>query len=195
MELVRRFLSRRTNMSRSKIHCCCIIIQFSGSVVSDSLWPHGLHHPRVPCPSPSPRACSNACPSNLWSHPTISSSVIPFSSRLQSFPASGSFPMSQLFISVAKVLELQLQHQSFQWIFRTNFLQNWLVWSPCSPKDSQESFSIPHPLGAGLAPIRDTGLAWCPPSSYHSWEASVLRHSSFFMVQLSHLLMTTGKKS
>ena len=144
MELVRRFLSRRTNMSRSKIHCCCIIIQFSGSVVSDSLRPHGLHHPRVPCPSPSPRACSNACLSNLWSHPTISSSVIPFSSRLQSFPASGSFPMSQLFISVAKVLELQLQHQSFQWIFRTNFLQNWLVWSPCSPKDSQESFSTPQ---------------------------------------------------
>ena len=73
--------------------------QFSHSVVSDSLWPHGLQHARLPCPSPIPRACSNACPSSQWCHPTISSSVIPFSSCLQSFPASGSFPMSQLFSS------------------------------------------------------------------------------------------------
>ena len=70
----------------------------------------------------TPRACSNSCPSSRWCHPTISSSVIPSSSHLQSFPASGSFPVSQFFVSGAEVLALQLQHQSFQWILRTNFL-------------------------------------------------------------------------
>ena len=75
------------------------VSQFSRSVMFDSLWPHGLQHTRPPCPSPTPRTCSNSCPSSWWSHPTISSSVIPFSSCLQSFPASGSFPMSQLFTS------------------------------------------------------------------------------------------------
>ena len=70
-------------------------VQFSRSVMSDSLWPHGLHHPRIPCPSPTPRACSKSGPSSQWCHPTISSSVVPFSSHLQSFPASGSFPKSQ----------------------------------------------------------------------------------------------------
>ena len=74
-------------------------VQFSRSVVSNSLRPHGLEHTRLPCPSPTPRACSNSYPSNRWCHPTISSSVSPFSSYLLSFPASGSFPMSQLFES------------------------------------------------------------------------------------------------
>ena len=69
---------------------------FSCSVISDSLWPHGLQHTRLPCPSPSPGACSNSCPLSWWCHPTISFSVVPFSC-LQSFPASGSFPMSLLF--------------------------------------------------------------------------------------------------
>ena len=73
--------------------------QFSPSVVSNSLWPHGLQHTRPPCPSPTPRACSNSCPLSQWCHPTISSSTIPFFSCLQSFPASGSFPMSQFFTS------------------------------------------------------------------------------------------------
>ena len=67
--------------------------------MSDSLWPLGLEHVRFPCLSPTPGACSNSCPSSRWCHPTISSSVIPFSSCLQSFPASGSFPMSQFFAS------------------------------------------------------------------------------------------------
>ena len=66
-------------------------------IVSDSLWPHELQHARLPCPSPTPRACSNSCPSSQWCHPTISSSFIPFSSCPQCFPASGSFPMSQFF--------------------------------------------------------------------------------------------------
>ena len=69
----------------------------SHSVVSDSLRPHGLQYARLPCPSPTPGACSNSCPLSRWCHPTISSSVVPFSSYLQSFPASGSFPMSQFF--------------------------------------------------------------------------------------------------
>ena len=72
---------------------------FSCSVLSNSLWPHGLQHPRHLLPSLCPRACSNSCPLSRWCHPTISSSVVPFSSCLQSFPASGSFQMSQLFTS------------------------------------------------------------------------------------------------
>ena len=74
-------------------------LQFSHSVVSDSLWPHEPQHARPPCPSPTPGDCSNSCPLSQWCHLTISSSVIPFSSCLQSFPASGSFPMSQFFAS------------------------------------------------------------------------------------------------
>ena len=74
-------------------------VQFSRSVVSDSLQPHRLQHARPPCPSPTPVAYSNSCPLSRWCHPAISSSVIPFSSRLQSFPASGSFQMSQFFTS------------------------------------------------------------------------------------------------
>ena len=74
-------------------------VQFSHSVVSNSLWPHGLQHARPPCPSPTPRVYSNSCPLSQWGHPTSSSSVIPFSSSPQSFPASGSFQMSQLFAS------------------------------------------------------------------------------------------------
>ena len=74
-------------------------IQFSHSVVSDSLQPQGLQHTRPLCPSPTPRLYSNSCPLSQWCHPTISFSVVPFSSRFQYFPASGSFPMSQFFTS------------------------------------------------------------------------------------------------
>ena len=75
------------------------LVQFSRSVVSDSLWPHEPQDARPPWPSPTPGACSNPCPLSRWCYPTISSSVIPFSSRLQSFPALASFQMSQLFAS------------------------------------------------------------------------------------------------
>ena len=74
-------------------------VQFRCSVVSDSLWPHELQHTRLPCSSPTPGAYTNSCPSSQWCHPTISSSVVPFSSCPQSFPASGSFQMSQFFTS------------------------------------------------------------------------------------------------
>ena len=73
--------------------------QFSCSVMSDSLQPHGLQHARLPCPTTAPGACSNSCPSSRWCHPTISSSLVLFSSCLQSLPASGSFPVSQFFAS------------------------------------------------------------------------------------------------
>ena len=74
-------------------------VQFRCSVMSDSLPPHGLQHARLSCPSPTPGAYSNSCPLSRWCHPTISSSVVPFSSCLQSFPASGSFPVTQFFAS------------------------------------------------------------------------------------------------
>ena len=89
-------------------------VRFSHSVVSDSLQPHGLQHSRTPCPSPTPGVYLNSCPLSRWCHPAISSSVIPFSFRLQSFPASRSSHQ------MVKILELQLQ--SFQWIFRVDFL-------------------------------------------------------------------------
>ena len=117
-------------------------VQFSRSVVSDSLWPHELQHARPPCPSPTPRVYSNSCPSNQWCHPAISSSAIPFSSCPQSLPASGSFPMSQLFTWGSQ--SIGHQHQSVQWTPRTHLLQDGLVGSPCSPRDSQESSPIPQ---------------------------------------------------
>ena len=78
-------------------------VQFSLSVMSSSLWAHGLQHARLPCPSLSPRTCSNSCPLSQWCHPTISSSVVPFSSSPQSFPASGPFPMSWRIASVGQI--------------------------------------------------------------------------------------------
>ena len=91
-----------------------VMVLFSRSVVSDSLWPCGPQHASLPCPSPTPGACSDSCPLSQWCHPTISSSVIPFSSCLQSFPASASFPMSQFFPSGgqsigASVLPMNIQ--------------------------------------------------------------------------------------
>ena len=85
------------NVTDSGLHLWLLSVQFSRSVVSDSLQPHGLQHTRPSCPSPTPGVYSNSCPLSRRCHPTISSSVIPFSSCHQSFPASGSFPMSQLF--------------------------------------------------------------------------------------------------
>ena len=111
-------------------------VQFSHSVVSDSLWSHGLQHARPPCPSPTPGVYSHSCPSSRWCHPSISSSEVPFFSCPQSLPASGSFPMSQLFAwggqstgvsASASVLPLNTQDLS-----------------PCSPRDSQESSPTPQ---------------------------------------------------
>ena len=76
-----------------------MLLLFTRSVMSNSLWPHGLQQARLPSPSPSPGVCSNPCPLHWWCHPTISFSAAPFSSCLRFFPASGSFPMGQLFAS------------------------------------------------------------------------------------------------
>ena len=104
-------------------------VQLKYSVVSNSLWPHGLQKARLPCHSPTPRPCSNSCPLSQWCHPTISSSLIPLFSCLQSFTASGSFPMSQFFASGGQRTGSYLQHQTFQCIFRTDFLYDGLVGS------------------------------------------------------------------
>ena len=117
-------------------------VQFSRSVVSNFWRPLGLQHVRLPYPSPSPRACSNSCPSSRWCHPTISSFVVPFSSCPQSFPASWSFPMSQFFVSggqsigaSASVLPMNIQ----DW-----FPLGWTGLISCSPRDSQESSPTPQ---------------------------------------------------
>ena len=95
-------------------------VQFSCSAMSNSMWPHGLQHARLPCLSPTPGVYSNSCPLSWWCHPAISSSVVLFSSHLQSFPAAGLFIWVSSLHQVAKVLEFKLQYQSFQWIFRTD---------------------------------------------------------------------------
>ena len=102
------------------------LLLFSRSVVFDSLWPHGLQHIKLPFPSPFPRAYSNSCPLSRWCHPTISSSVIPFSFP-QSFPASGSFLMSWLFASGGQSIGASASASVFQRIFRIDFLRmDWL---------------------------------------------------------------------
>jgi len=102
----------------------CILVlhsvQFSLSVMSNSLWPHVLQHARPHCPSSTPGDFSHSCPLSQWCYPTISSSVVPFSSHLQSFQHHSLFKWVSSSHQVAKVLEFQ--HQSFQWIFRTDFL-------------------------------------------------------------------------
>ena len=101
------------------------LVQFSHSVMSNSMRPHDVQQARPPCPSPTPRVYSNSRPLCQWCHPTISPSVIPFSSCLQSFPASGSFQMSQFFASGGQSTGASTSHQSFQWIFRVDFLEDW----------------------------------------------------------------------
>ena len=103
------------------IYICISPVQFSCSVVSDSLWPHRLQHARLPCPSPTPGAYPNSCPLSQWSHPTISSSVFSFSSHLQPFPASGTFQMSQFFASDGQRIGVSASASVFS-MFRTDFL-------------------------------------------------------------------------
>ena len=116
--------------------------QFNCSVVSDSLWPHGLQPAGLPCPSPTPRAYSNSCPSSWWCHTTISSSVIPFSSCLQSLPASWSFQMSQFFTSGGQSIEASISASDFPMNIQDWSPLGWTVGSCCSPRDSQESSPI-----------------------------------------------------
>ena len=138
----------------------CHSVHFGCSVVSDSLQPYGLQHDRLPCPSPTPRACSNSCSSSRWCHPTISSSVVPFSSCLQSFPASGLFQWVIICIRWPKY-----------WSFIFSI-------SPSNEYSGLISFMIDL---FDLLAVQGTP------------KASVLWHSAFFMDQLSHPHMTTGK--
>ena len=134
--------------------------------MSNSLQPHGLWHTRLPCPSPTPGAYSNSCPLSQWCHPTISSSVIPFSSCLQSFPASGSFPMSQFFTSDGQSVGVSASASSIEY--------SRLI-----------SFRIDR-----FDPLAVQGFSSL--LQHHSSKASVLQHSAFFILQLSHPYMTTG---
>ena len=139
-------------------------VQFSSvhSVVSDSLQPHGPQHPRPPCPSPTPRVYSNSCPLSRWCHPTISSSVVPFSSCLQSFPASGSFQMSQFITSGGQSTGVSASGS----VLPMN-IQDWfpLGWSPCSPRDSQESSPTPQ-----FKSINSSAFSFLySPTHIHTW--------------------------
>ena len=137
--------------------------------MSDCLRPHRLQHARLPCPSPTPRACSNSCPSSRWCHPTISSSVVPFSSCLQSSPASGSFPVSQFFTTGGQSIGVSAS-------------------ASVLPKNIQDWF----PLGlTGLISLQSKGLSTV--LQHHSSKASILWCFAFFMVQLSHPHVITGK--
>ena len=138
--------------------------------MSDSLPSHGLQRSRIPCPSPTPRAYSNSCPSLRWCHPTISSSVVPFSSFLQSFPASGSFPMSQFFASGGQSIGVSASAS----VLPMN-IQDWFPFK----MDWLDLLAIQGTLKSLL--------------QYHSSEASILRHSAFLIVQFSHPYMTIWK--
>ena len=151
------------------------MLLFSHSLVSDSLWPHGLQHSRLPCRSPSPRTCSNSCPSSRWCYPTILFSVIPFSSCLQSFPASGSFLMSQLFTSSGQSIGASASASALPMNIQDWFPEYWLVFSI----DWFDLLAVQGTLKSLL--------------QHHSSKASVLQCSAFFMVQLSHSYMTIGK--
>ena len=112
--------------------------------MSDSLRPQGLQYTRPPCPSPSSKSCSNSCPLSQWYHSTISSSVVPFSSCLQSFPELGYFLMNQLFVSSGQSIGASALASVLPKNIQDWFLLGLTVWSPCSPRDSQKSSPRPQ---------------------------------------------------
>ena len=119
-------------------------VQFRCSVMSDSLWSHESQHTRPPCPSPTPGVYPNSCPSSQWCHPNISSPVVPFSSCPQSFPAWGSFQMSQLFVSGGQSIGVS----ALTWVLPTNTQDwsplGWTGWISLQSRDSQESSPTPQ---------------------------------------------------
>ena len=117
------------------------ILFFSHSVMSESLPPHGLQHARLPCPSPTPRVCSNSCSLSQWCHPTISSSVIPFFSWLQPFPASGSFLMSQLFASGGQSIGVSASASVLSMNIRDWSPLGWTSWISLLSKGLSRVFS------------------------------------------------------
>ena len=119
-------------------------VQFSHSVTFDSLQPYEPQHTRPPYPSLTPGAHPNPCPLSRWYHPTMSSSVVPFSSCLQSFPASGSFPMSQFFPSGGQSIGVSASASVLPMNTQDWSPLGWTGWIPCSPRDSQASFPTPQ---------------------------------------------------
>ena len=118
-----------------------ISVQFSCSVMSNSLWPHDLQHARPCCPSPTPGAYSNSCPLHWWCHPTISSSVFTFSSHLQSFPTSGSFPMIQFFTSEGQNIGVSASESVFPMNIQDWFPLGWTGWISLLSKGLSRVFS------------------------------------------------------
>jgi len=121
--------------------CLGFSVQFSCSVMSDSLWPHEPQHARPPCPSPTPRVHPNPCPLSQWCHPTSSSSVVPFSSCLQSLPASGSFPMSQLFASGGQRIGVLASASVLAMNIQDWFPLGWTCWISLQSKGFSRVFS------------------------------------------------------
>ena len=117
------------------------LVHFSPSVMSDSLWSHGLQHTSPPCPLPTPGVYSNSCPLNRWCHPTISSSVIPFSSFLQSFPASGSYQMSQFFASGSYRIGVSVSASVLPMNIQGGFPLGWTGWISLKSKGLSRVFS------------------------------------------------------
>ena len=134
-------LKKNSEGTNSKAKVQFSSVQFSCSVVSYSLWPRGLHHARLPCPSPTPRAYSNSCPLSRWCHPTISSSVVPFSSCLQSCPASGSFPMSQFFTSGGQSIGVSASASVLPMNIHDWFPLGWTGWISLLSKGLSRVFS------------------------------------------------------
>ena len=120
---------------------CTEISQFSCSVVSDSLWPHELQHARPPCPSPTPRIYTNSCPLSQWRHPAVSSSVVPFSSCPQSLPASGSFPVSQLFAWGGQSIGVSASTSVLLMNTQDWYLLGWAGWISLQSKGLSRVFS------------------------------------------------------
>ena len=136
---VRWFLLHRWRKLR--LHVQFRSVQFSRSVMSDSLRSHGLQHARPPCPSPTPGACSNSCPSGQWCHPTTSSSVIPFFSSPHSFPASGSFPKSQFFTSGGQSIGASASASVLPMNIQGWFPLGWTGWISLQSKGLSRVFS------------------------------------------------------
>ena len=116
-------------------------VQFRHSVLSNSLWPYEPQHARPPCPSPTPRVYSNSCPLSCWCHPTISSSVVPFSSCLQSFPVSGFFQMSRFFTSGGQSIGVSASASVPPMNIEDWFPLGWTAWIPLQSKGLSRVFS------------------------------------------------------
>ena len=134
-----RFVPSVSTLLRVFIISGCSV-QFSHSVMSNSLWPHGLQHTRLPCPSPTPKAYSNSCPSHQWCDPTISSFVVPFSC-LQSFPATGSFPMSQIFASGGQSIGVSVSASVLPMNIQDWLPLGWTGWISLQSKGLSRVFS------------------------------------------------------